>query len=572
MKDYLALGGRWPVWVFLAGTLLTGPRNLRADEAARPAATAQAILQATGVKGGLIVHLGCGNGKLTAALRAGDGYLVHGLDADARGVEQARALLRARGLYGPVSVERFDGRHLPYADNLVNLIIAEELGQVSGDEVMRVLAPRGVAYLKRGGRWEKTVKPWPAEIDEWTHWLHGADNNAVARDTRVGPPRRMQWIAGPLWGRGHEVVTTVGALVTARGRIFYVLDQGQTGIYTLPSKWSLVARDAFNGVPLWNCPIPGWGPPTDLGGFTRGFRPRRLVTDGDRVWLPMGEDAILTALDAATGRTVKTLDAGRGATEILCADGVLTAVIGARTDAAAKRKGAAAGGGPRLLAVSTDSLEPLWNAPAAGLVADTLARSACRVFHQAGNRLVALDARTGRPAWQAPLEGPSAKKPRRPGPSRLMAYRGQVYFHSGVQLAAFSADTGKLLWERKDAPSGQGALFAAADLLWRTEDQQVIGYDPATGEVRRTIDATAVFTPGHHPRCYPSKATERYVIANNRGAEFVSLDSNEHVENDWLRGNCGHGVMPANGLLYVPPNPCFCYHGVKLTSLRPPPA
>ena len=33
---------------------------------------AQQILQDTGIQGGLIVHLGCGDGKLTAALHAND--------------------------------------------------------------------------------------------------------------------------------------------------------------------------------------------------------------------------------------------------------------------------------------------------------------------------------------------------------------------------------------------------------------------------------------------------------------------------------------------------------------------
>ena len=37
--------------------------------------------------GGLIVHLGCGDGRLTAALGAGRGCLVHGLDTDAAIVE-----------------------------------------------------------------------------------------------------------------------------------------------------------------------------------------------------------------------------------------------------------------------------------------------------------------------------------------------------------------------------------------------------------------------------------------------------------------------------------------------------
>ena len=45
-----------------------------------PAAAAQeaaSILQATGVRGGLVVHLGCGNGEFTAALRpAGSGAVL----------------------------------------------------------------------------------------------------------------------------------------------------------------------------------------------------------------------------------------------------------------------------------------------------------------------------------------------------------------------------------------------------------------------------------------------------------------------------------------------------------------
>ena len=36
---------------------------------ADPAEEARQILAATGVKGGLVVHIGCGDGRLTAALR-----------------------------------------------------------------------------------------------------------------------------------------------------------------------------------------------------------------------------------------------------------------------------------------------------------------------------------------------------------------------------------------------------------------------------------------------------------------------------------------------------------------------
>ena len=78
---------------------------------------------------------------------------------------------------------------LPYADNLVNLIVAEDLGDVTLEEAMRVLAPGGVLLTRQDGRWQKTVKPRPQEIDEWTHYLHDASGNAVAHDEVVGPPR-----------------------------------------------------------------------------------------------------------------------------------------------------------------------------------------------------------------------------------------------------------------------------------------------------------------------------------------------------------------------------------------------
>ena len=40
------------------------------------------ILETTGIKGGLVVHIGSGDGKLTAALCVNDRYVVHGLDDD----------------------------------------------------------------------------------------------------------------------------------------------------------------------------------------------------------------------------------------------------------------------------------------------------------------------------------------------------------------------------------------------------------------------------------------------------------------------------------------------------------
>ena len=114
--------------------------------------SAKEIIQASGVKGGLIVHLGCGNAKLTTQLRAGDQYFVHGLDTDEAEVTKARKNLIEQGIYGPVSIDKWNGEHLPYADNLINLIVAEEPENLSETELLRALAPNGIALDRKADR------------------------------------------------------------------------------------------------------------------------------------------------------------------------------------------------------------------------------------------------------------------------------------------------------------------------------------------------------------------------------------------------------------------------------------
>jgi SAM-dependent methyltransferase len=121
----------------------------------------RAIYDAAVIKGGFVVDLGCGTGQLTAALRMSDNIVVQGLDASPANVEKARAAIQSSGLYGPVSVNLFDGKRLPYVDDLANLIVVEDPGHVPMAEIMRVLAPLGVACVKQGGAWTKTVKHGP---------------------------------------------------------------------------------------------------------------------------------------------------------------------------------------------------------------------------------------------------------------------------------------------------------------------------------------------------------------------------------------------------------------------------
>lgn len=173
----------------MAATAVSTPGSRSAEAPSKTGTTGSDLLRRAGLNGGPVVHLGCGDGRRTAELHGGDSYLVHGLDAAPENVRKAREHIRSLGLYGPVSVDCLHGDRLPYIDNLVNLVVVEALGSVLPEEVRRILAPDGMVLSKTADGWRKSVKGRSAEIDEWTHYLHGPDNNAVAHDAVVGPPR-----------------------------------------------------------------------------------------------------------------------------------------------------------------------------------------------------------------------------------------------------------------------------------------------------------------------------------------------------------------------------------------------
>jgi len=541
------------------------------------------ILSATGVAGGLVVHVGCGDGKLTAALRAGESYLVHGLDADAANVAAAREHIRKAGVYGKVSVAHLTGKALPYIDNSVNLVVAEDLGAVPTGEVMRVLCPNGVAYVKKGNTWRKTVKPRPKEIDEWTHYMHDASGNAVAHDSVVGPPRRLQWIGSPVWARHHDHMSSVSAVVSAGGRVFYIMDEGSRVSILLPPKWVLIARDAFNGTVLWKRPIDKW--------FSHMMRlksgpavlPRRLVAVGDRVYVTLGLDAPLTALDAATGKTVRTYEDTENTQEIIASDGVLFVVAGGEPPegkapalwALTKRN---------VVALQAESGKRLWQT-SSPVLPMTLAGDARRVYFNDGEKVVALDRTSGKQVW-ASKAVPRTDKLHSFYGATLVVYEDVVLFSGGETagkqtgtwytsgtdtLTALAADTGKTLWTGYHPPSGYRSpedVLVAGGLVWTGETTsgkvpgEFTGRDPRTGEVKSKFTPD-VQTYWFHHRCYRGKATDKYLLMSRTGTEFVDHKAKHWITNHWIRGACLYGVMPANGLLYAPPHPCACYPEAK---------
>ncbi len=574
---------RWFCWLVL---LIVPGGLLRATPAD--------LVRASGVKGGLVVQLGCDSGEAVAELRVHDGYLVHALDRDPAKVAAARDTISKQGKYGPIAVDVFDGKTLPYADNLVNLIVMPNAEcRVPNGETERVLAPRGVLFAPQSlitdhgslmteasglKGWAKLVKPVPGEIDDWTHYLYRADNNAVSRDTVVAPPRRLQWQCGPLWSRSHETDMSMTGAVAANGRIIYLIDEGPIGIHEtpeksrrLPDKASLVGRDAFSGVELWRRPVTNWGSRAwdDNRSWGTGDQlwsspwtlPRRLVAAGDHVFVTLGYRTFLSQLDAATGDTVREFKGLGTVDEVLADDGKL--ILRVRKITAKKEKPT----GDAVVAVDIASGKVLWKEAFGKLVDLTLAASRGRVVLCAGPNLVALDSETGKELWRAqvPAAGLSA--------ASLIMYGDKVLVAGGGRksgLRAFSAANGKLLWEQTGGRTsfrGPADLFAANGMIW-VGTLSAQGLDPNTGKVARKISVPELFTAGHHSRCHRARGTANYLLWSKRGVELVDLKGDGHSRNDWVRGTCRYGFIPANGMLYMPPSPCFCYPGVKLNGFN----
>ncbi len=571
-----------------AATGLAAGPQLPPDQAQ---AAVNALLELAGVQGGLVVHVGCGDGRLTAALGARPAFCVQGLDRDPARVEQARQHVRSLGRYGRVSIDRWKGPALPYVDNLVNLLVVEDPAAVPRDEVLRVLAPEGVACLKEGERWTRLVKPWPKEMDQWTHYLYDATNNAVAHDALVGPPRHVQWVCGPNWSRHHDHMASLSAMVTAGGRVFYIIDEGPRAAILLPPQWSLVARDAFSGVLLWKRPIAEWN--THLWPLKSGPNqlPRRLVAVGQRVFATLGIDAPVEALDAATGKTVLVYAGTEHADEILVADNELFVLAGGGPNRwksyrpqhtyvwdntqRANRDWAWDRSPREVVALRAGDGKILWKhrSPVAPL---TLAVDPQRVYFYDGRQVRALDRRSGTPRWASEPIVRKSPFPTGYGPT-LVVHEGVVLVSvENRSMTALSAADGKTLWT---APHHRGGHMSPDDLLvigglvWcgaiavGTDSGVLTGRDLRTGEVKSEFLPDVKIDWFHH-RCYRSRGTDRFFIASRTGIEYIDLAAKHWDVNHWVRGGCLYGFMPGNGLTYVPPHACGCFLESKLFGLH----
>jgi len=540
------------------------------------------------VKGGLIVHVGATDGKGTVAL-GGDNIVVQGLSTKPDAVAAARAHVKSAGKCGKISIALFDGEHLPYVDELVNLIVIREPGKLTRAEIERVLVPGGHAMFVTGDTGKSFTKPRPAALDDWTHFFHDPAGTSVSKDTLAGHPRGMRWTGGPYWGRSHEHTNSMNAMVSAAGRVFYVMDEGLTDSIQLPSETYLIARDAFNGVVLWKRPLKGWF--NALYPLKAGptWLTRRLVAVDDKVYIAPGVGQNMLCIDAVSGKVIRTYDKTPSAFEFIVSDGIILTAIEpgakvvdynqqkancwAESGRANKTWGWTRETGMRIIkAVNAETGKIMWTheAPAAPM---TLSASDDKVCFYDGEAVVALDKTTGKQLWKTEV-GKTRLIATGYGGPRTVICKDRILLSPMGSISAVALKDGELLWSIKGKPrSGHFSLedfFVVGEKIWvlgRRNNGVYTVYSLADGKIIEE-HANPIKSFYIHQRCYPGRATPKYQLPPVMGMTVYDMEKDTWVNNHWIRGVCIYGVMPANGLVYAGPHACACYYQSKLNGFN----
>jgi len=548
MRQSLAHGcsARWCIGLAVLATCLALPARCALGATAE--VSVAALLSAKDVRPGLVVHIGCGDGNLTAGLRLDERYLVHGISASPVEVAAARRNIEAKGVYGPVSVDVCALNRLPYADNMVNVVVVEDFAAraregLTLEEIVRVLAPYGCAFIKGGpstvsgatvaqlaGGWVRVQKPYPEEMDEWSQFRHDASRAAISGDKLVDPPTALRWIAGGYWTDEHGWAYM--KMVSAGGRVFYKYNIEEKYAVKRGSGHLIVARDAFNGLKLWEKRFPHnsqW-----VMNFT-------MVATADRLYIP-GK-----VLDAATGKDMGKSLLYRAAH----VDNIAVMAPGS------------------LYAIDLETGKELWRYPSGayeGVIGEGKVFAplyAASVGDKKVKHTVCLDLKTGREIWKVPSVG------------KLLCYRDGLIFTTGMTRdkdgkttginSAISARDGRLLWTYEYPLPGHGGrahIWFLGGLAWvhagnhdfkYARGESWRGLDPQTGKVVKTVSMD--YKVKH--RCAPHRATEKYVLGG--GMDLFDFAAGRVYSFHGARGACSFGYMPANGLLYSSTTVCMCF-------------
>ena len=513
--------------------------------------------QAVSFSGGLCVVIG-DVGPETIETLSGESWCVHVL---CRNLEELSAVGEQveswRQNDTTVAASLWDGQSLPLVDNLVSLVFCDASTQLSDAELLRVLRPAGRAVIGSPGQHRTLQKPPAANTDEWAHPWHGLSGNLATDDQQIDVPTGLQWIHGPLYPLAGRKTSTQ-SVVAAGGRLFAITQNVVENIGDPEPPYFLLARDAYNGMLLWQ---RGWNGPFTLG---NGELNPRIVATADRVYLGWFDGVEILA--AATGEPIAKLTTPGPVTKLL--------VTGERLFVQCDECLAC-------YTLAQDEPQPVWEfteGTSDGTVIDGDYVYTMRVNrNEEGVRvaeLLCLQASSGSLVWRVDTNAWSDDRRLR----ICFAQDGYVALMAHGALHMLDGQSGKHLWSQtSDALPGKsysderyvghvyrhGLVWMQLENAPREPEGQAVwaGFDPRTGEEKRRLRTVGPWPRTSSPAkmgCQLIAASDRHIMIS-RQATFVDFATGEKETFKFLRGGCGSGFVPANGLLYTSPHACGCY-------------
>jgi outer membrane protein assembly factor BamB len=516
-------------------------------------------LEAVKQHSGLCLLLGAGSaGHEKSITELAQGKMrVFGVALNDEDLSRARKELEQAQLCHQASADTLSFKPLPIVRDLANVVVIDEpekLGAagLSEQEVERITAPFGAIYTRAKDGWIVRTKERPKTMDDWTHPLHGPDNNSVSNDAELKPPLGLRWVAGVAKNvNAWAGSASTRAMVIAGPRVYTLGANEIENVGILPDKSSsetyLTARDAFNGLPLWTVDCETTCPEAIL--WQNAYP---LATNGTLVYAA-GNKKVL-AVDGESGKVAFEAPTKFLINRLVLLDGVMVAGC---WEAATHQKDnftmLPQSMNGSIEAFDANSGKPLWSAPGAPFLMLAAGKTCYAQFQNCTGEgqahFTAFDLHSGKELWTHPFTDFGEKA----NVSLDVAAQDFVIIQQEGKprtMHVLAATDGHTLW-KQDAYANWSAVVDG--LIWNNHNKGK--QEPLTGAVK-----------GPMPTYLGARGCQIHTIVAGQymlGGSIGHLGSKERsvFPEGGVRSPCIQSMTPANGLLYLTQNNCRCVPG-----------
>jgi outer membrane protein assembly factor BamB len=578
------------------------------DENERVKSEIKEKLSNVDIHSGIAVVLGLKNKQFPVDLARYSNFNVIVLDDDDDDVEDVRDNWQEAGIYGEkLSIRKIENLNsLPIASELANLVYLNTKQQIKCDEVIKLIAPKGVAvveaadddwlkdsnldwqvdYSKKGKR--IMLKKLPFEVaGDWTHQYARADNSAFGGESFWGTSTtndfEIQWMGRPGPRFQTDRSGRKPSPLAINGKMFV---QGNERV---------IATDVYNGNILWSADFPGFKRMNihrDCSNWAAG---------SNCLFMAIGKN--LVKVDQKTGDIISVIPIGKQAHDwgyiAVINDKIIGTSIPKNSTYTNFHGGGAAGWydaktGANTHKVLSDEIfmkdqtgiDNLWRYTPTGYIINAsitqwqdrlyfiessidnltdLGRGGDDIFKNTS--LVALDLNTGKQAWKKRVK-------HMPGISMysMAAGTGKLVVVSShdwkYKIYCYDSNSGKLIWEKEQKwfQSHHGSHLSRPAIVKNRLIVKPVIYHLNTGEQQE------VNVPKSGHGCATYALTEQSVFYRGGSVTQFNFDTREFSRWERLRPDCWLSTIPAQGMVLSPEagGGCSCGNWLETSMVMAP--